>query len=51
VEGCPPPPPAAAPVEFEENRGGIWDGPADQASAVAFAWDASTFFIGVKVRT
>ena len=42
---------AASAVEFEEYDGGIWNGAADQASAVAFAWDAGSFFIGVKVRT
>jgi hypothetical protein len=28
--------------------GGIWNGAADQASAVAFAWNAGSSFTGVK---
>ena len=34
---------------FEEYGGGIWNGILDHSAAVSFAWDASNFFIGVKV--
>jgi hypothetical protein len=36
-------------VLFEEYNGGTWSGPADQSSAVAFAWDAENLYIGVVV--
>ena len=36
-------------VLFEEYGGGTWSGPSDHSSAVAFAWDASSLYIGVVV--
>ena len=36
-------------VLFEEYGGGTWSGPADHSSAVAFAWDAESLYVGVVV--
>ena len=36
-------------VEFETYGGGIWNGPHDQASAIALGWTANVLYIAVKV--
>ena len=36
-------------VVFEEYDGGIWNGPDDHTTSVAFAWDADAFYIYILV--
>jgi hypothetical protein len=38
------PTPGGALREFDEHRGGIWNGQDDQASASAFSWDESGIY-------
>ena len=39
----------ADPFIFDEYAGGIWTGPTDHSIAVAFNWNPSGLFLGVKV--
>jgi hypothetical protein len=41
--------PTADPVIFDEYAGGIWNGPSDHSVAVAFNWNPTYLFLGVKV--
>ncbi len=36
-------------VVFEEYNGGVWDGPDDHTTSVAFAWDADYLYIYIHV--